>query len=176
MDVQDAQNLCNERQEAFLQALLSGERRRDAYRQVYGADLSNETCDVNSSRLLKIPAVRKRMRELHMIAANRSAIPTVIERQEKLAAMFDNAELTARERLAALDLLNKMTGAYAPQDQRILVATADGSMDAGTRSETVQALLRAEQREELRRRKLLNPHDNASSAVIDVELNTPGKS
>ena len=75
------------------------------------AGYSKDTAAVQANRLLKNVNVKKRIKELADDAARKTIMDTV-ERQEQLTKIARDPAAENRDRVRAMDILNKMDGKY----------------------------------------------------------------
>ena len=75
------------------------------------AGYSKKTAAVQANRLLKNVNVKKRIKELADDAARKTIMDTV-ERQEQLTKIARDPAAENRDRVRAMDILNKMDGKY----------------------------------------------------------------
>ena len=103
--------MVTEKQEIFIRGLLAGKSQAAAYREAYDArGMSDESVYKEASRLAKRAAVQKRLAALRQELED-AAIAGVRERLILLTDII-RGERTAADKLKAVDLMNKMTGAY----------------------------------------------------------------
>ena len=105
--------LSNARKEKFAQCMAMGLSQRKAYREAYESsrDWKDNTVDSRASELYRLPEIRDRVQELKAQAAS-EAVMTIIERKEWLTNLIVNSSDSTKNKLHAVDLLNKMDGAY----------------------------------------------------------------
>ena len=103
--------MLTEKQEAFVRLLLEGQTQAQAYRGAYdAAGMSDESVYKEASRLARRAEVKKRLEALRQELQD-SAIASVRERLILLTDII-RGDRTAADKLKAVDLMNKMTGAY----------------------------------------------------------------
>lgn len=105
--------LSSEKQEKFVRGLASGLSQRVAYREAFPAAKAwkDATVDVKACQLAKDDKVMIRLQELREKATS-SAIMNATQRKEWLTDLIQNNEEETKDRLKALDILNKMDGEY----------------------------------------------------------------
>lgn len=118
------------KQEQFVKNIIDGMSQADAYRNAYpNQRMSDKTIWESASKLLKNPKVSARLQELR----DQLAKPTIMSAQErleyltrvingtekeKIAQIVDGepieveVPISVKNRLSALDLMNKMQGEY----------------------------------------------------------------
>lgn len=101
------------KQEKFVQGLASGLSQRVAYREAFptSKNWKDTTVDVKACELAKDNKVLVRLKELQQLSTS-SAIMTATQRKEWLTELIQNADEETKDRLKALDILNKMDGEY----------------------------------------------------------------
>lgn len=104
--------MLTEKQEKFVQGIISGLNQSDAYRAAYNAEkMSDASIWREASVLMSLPKVTERIKELRDRSAS-GAVMSARERMEWLSELIrSNAETTA-DKLKAVDLINKMSGVY----------------------------------------------------------------
>ena len=117
----------NSRQERYAQNLIQGMSQRDAYRDAFpsAAKWKDATVDVRASELASQPEIQDRLQELKDAAAN----DAIINRQERMIILSDIAtdvEMHPKQRMQAIDILNKMDGDYVKRVE----ATVSGDLTA----------------------------------------------
>lgn len=105
--------LKNARKEKFAQCMAMGLSQRKAYREAFESsrEWKDNTVDSRASELYRLPEIRDRVQELKAQAAS-EAVMTIIERKEWLTNLIVNSSDSTKNKLHAVDLLNKMDGAY----------------------------------------------------------------
>lgn len=105
--------LCNVRHEKFAQGIAGGLSQRKAYRAAFpkSIDWKDETVDKRASELMKNGEILGRLKELSKQASG-EAIMSIKERKEWLTEVILDSEEKTKDRLNALDTLNKMDGVY----------------------------------------------------------------
>jgi hypothetical protein len=105
--------LQNARHEKFAQGIASGLSQRKAYRAAFPNSMKwkDETVDVKASELKKNDKVLVRLEELAQKASS-DAIMDATERKEWLTKIVKSAMEETKDKLKAVDLLNKMDGTY----------------------------------------------------------------
>lgn len=110
----------NDRQLEFARLVATGMAQTEAYRQVYGAGKSAHAAAANSSRLMSNDKVRRKIDELRG-RADESAVLSRQQRLEMLSALASSAAQRDDVSAAckAIDILNRMDGAYAPEEKKL---------------------------------------------------------
>lgn len=105
--------LKNARHEKFAQGIASGMRQRPAYRAAFPSSekWKDATVDKRASELYNTEAINERVRELSAQAST-EAIMTAIQRKEWLSRIIRSDEEMTKDKLKAIDLLNRMEGEY----------------------------------------------------------------
>ena len=105
--------LNNARHEKFAQGLANGLSQRKAYREAFpkSEKWKDETVDARASELKKNSKVLVRLKELGEKASSK-AIMSAVERKEWLTEIIKSNEQDMKDRLKAVDILNRMEGAY----------------------------------------------------------------
>lgn len=105
--------LQNARHEKFAQCIASGLSQRKAYRAAFpnANNWKDTTVDNRASELHKTSEVLGRIKELAEQAASK-AVMSIQERKEWLTQVVKNEDEELKDRLRAVDTLNKMDGAY----------------------------------------------------------------
>ena len=99
------------RQENFCLAYVKLGNATQAYKDAgYSSDKDN-TCAVNSWKLLRNAKIAARIQELQAEVKN-SKMMDIAERREVLANIARDSESTKQDVIKAIDTLNKMDGAY----------------------------------------------------------------
>ena len=100
----------NAKQEAFIQAIVSGLSQRQAYKQVYKVEYDENAIDINASKLFNSTKVQLRYKEL-LEKIEEESIMTAKQRMKWLSDLIRD-ENSNTDKLKAIDILNKMTGEY----------------------------------------------------------------
>ena len=105
--------LKNVRHEKFAQGIANGLSQRKAYRAAFPNSVKwkDETVDVKASELRKNDKVLVRLQELAEKASD-EAIMDAKERKEWLTHIIKSAMEETKDKLKAVDLLNRMDGTY----------------------------------------------------------------
>lgn len=99
----------NEQQEKFcLEFRRHNGNKKEA---AIAAGYSKKSASALASQLLKLPKVQKRIQELAK-DAERKTIISIIERQQVLSQIARDPTKEDRDRIRAIDILNKMDGRY----------------------------------------------------------------
>lgn len=101
------------KQEKFVQGLASGLSQRVAYREAFPASKNwkDTTVDVKACELAKDNKILVRLKELQQLSTSK-AIMTATQRKEWLTDLIKDEAEETKDRLKALDILNKMDGEY----------------------------------------------------------------
>lgn len=101
------------KQEKFVQGLAKGLSQRIAYREAFPASRNwkDSTVDSRACELAKDSKIVGRLKELQDLAT-KETIMSITKRKEWLTECIENEIEETKDRLKALDLLNKMDGAY----------------------------------------------------------------
>ena len=104
----------NVRHEKFVQCIANGYSQRKAYRAAYpnSEKWKDETVDSKASALAKDGKVLARLRELAEKASTK-AVMNATERKAWLTKVIQNPFEETKDKLKAVDLLNKMEGSYS---------------------------------------------------------------
>lgn len=109
-----------DRQLEFARLVAGGMAQSEAYRQVYGAGRCAHAAAANSSRLMRNDKVLRKIDELRG-RADESAVLSRQQRLEMLSALASSA--AQRDDVSAvckaIDILNRMDGAYAPEEKKL---------------------------------------------------------
>lgn len=134
--------LNNVRHEKFAQCIAVGMSQRKAYRTAFPSSekWKDTTVDCRASELCKNSKVLGRIKELAEEASSK-AVMTARERKEWLSALIRNKDEATRERLKAVDLLNKMEGDYI---ERVLLDGQVNNPMAGLTTEELKKLINDE--------------------------------
>ena len=110
--------LSNVRHEKFAQGLASGMSQRNAYRAAFpnSARWKDATVDSKASVLAKDDKILERLKELADLATSK-AVMTAIERKEWLSSVIRNEAEETKDKLKAVDILNRMEGEYIEKVQ-----------------------------------------------------------
>lgn len=105
--------LNNARHETFAQGVAAGSSKTDAYKAAYprAESWKDQTVYNKASLLAKRPDVIERVQELQQQATSATVL-TIAQRKEWLSELVLKEEEATPNRLKAVDLLNKMDGAY----------------------------------------------------------------
>jgi len=105
-----------EKQEKFIRQLLEGQSQAQAYRNAYdAAGMSDDSVYKEAARLMRKAEIRKRLAELRKELED-AAIAGARERLEFLTQVI-RGERPVTDKLKAVDLMNKMTGAYSQKPE-----------------------------------------------------------
>ena len=104
--------MLTEKQEKFVQGIISGLNQADAYRNAYNASkMSDNAIYREASLLMSTPKVAQRIKELRDQSAS-GAVMSARERMEWLSDLIRSENETTTDKLKAVDLINKMSGEY----------------------------------------------------------------
>lgn len=103
----------NARHEKFVQCLVNGMSQRKAYRAAFPQSerWKDETVDSKASVLYKTDKVLERFKELAEESTH-EAIMNATERKIWLTQVIKSEEEYTKDKLKAVDMLNKMDGSY----------------------------------------------------------------
>lgn len=110
--------LKNARREKFAQGLAAGLSQRNAYREAFpnSQKWKDRTVDSRASELYLTSEILGRLKELAAQSTSK-AVMTAKERKEWLSALVYNKEADTKDKLKAIDLLNRMEGEYIEKVQ-----------------------------------------------------------
>lgn len=110
--------LANARYEKFAQGIACGLSQRKAYIEAFpnAAKWKDTTVDPKASNLANDSKVSARIAELQREASS-AAIMTAVQRKEWLSQIIQSATEETRDKLRAVDILNKMDGEYIDKVQ-----------------------------------------------------------
>lgn len=105
--------LNNARHEKFAQCIANGMSQRKAYRAAFPSaeKWKDATVDSRASELNKNSKVLGRLKELAGETTSK-AVMTARERKEWLTALVKDKEAYTKDKLKAIDILNRMEGEY----------------------------------------------------------------
>ena len=105
--------LKNAKHEKFVQGLISGLSQRKAYREAFPTSKKwkDNTVDSRASELAKDSEILGRLKELQQLSAS-EAVMSATKRKEWLTDLINDEDEETKDRLKALDILNKMDGEY----------------------------------------------------------------
>ena len=108
----------NVRHEKFAQCLAEGMSQRNAYRVAFpnSQKWKDETVDSKASVLAKNDKVLERLHELAERATSK-AVMNATQRKEWLTSIIKNQTEETKDRLRAVDILNRMEGEYIEKVQ-----------------------------------------------------------
>lgn len=113
--------LKNPRHEAFAQALFAGKSQRTAYRSAFPSSekWTDGTVDSKACELAKNDKIVDRLQELQDAAAS----PLILDRQGRMIILTQMAldeNMFPKNRMKAIDLLNKMDNQYTTKIEATL--------------------------------------------------------
>ena len=110
--------LSNIRHEKFAQGIASGMSQRNAYRAAFPNSVKwkDETVDPKASNLAKTDKVLARVKELAAEASSK-AIMNATQRKEWLTSIIQSEIEENKDKLKAVDILNRMDGEYIDKVQ-----------------------------------------------------------
>lgn len=110
--------LKNVRHEKFAQGLASGMSQRNAYRVAFpnSKRWKDETVDSKASVLAKNEKVLERLRELAEQSTS-EAVMNATQRKEWLTSIIRSEAEETKDKLKAVDILNRMEGEYVDKVQ-----------------------------------------------------------
>ena len=105
--------LKNAKQEKFVQGLICGLSQRKAYREAFptARKWKDNTVDSRASELAKNSEILGRLKELQQKSAS-EAVMSATKRKEWLTDLINDESEETKDRLKAVDILNKMDGEY----------------------------------------------------------------
>lgn len=105
--------LDNARHEIFAQGIASGLSQRAAYRAAFpkAEKWKDKTVDNRACELYNSGEILGRVQEIQQ-AASKSTIMDIIERKETLTEIARCKREKTKDRISAIDILNRMEGAY----------------------------------------------------------------
>lgn len=126
--------LKNQRHEKFAQCLANGISQRKAYRAAYpkSEKWKDKTVDSKASVLAKNDKVLERLLELAKESSSK-AVMNARERKEWLTSVVTSGDEEMRDRLKAIDILNRMDGEYVENVQ--MSGTINNPMEGLTTDE-----------------------------------------
>lgn len=123
-----------DKQRAYSRHRAEGKSQIESYILAgYSDNQSMESRRQNASHLEKIEAVRENIERLQALA-DAGAVMSTEQRKSALYEIYSDATNSTRDRLKALDLLNRMEGDYI--DRKEISATVQGL----TRSDRLEAM------------------------------------
>jgi hypothetical protein len=131
--------LNNVRHEKFAQGLASGMSQRNAYRAAFPKSnrWKDETVDPKASALAKTDKVMARLKELAAQATS-EAVMNAKQRKEWLTSIIRSEAEETKDKLKAVDILNRMDGEYVDKVQ--LAGQVNNPM-AGLTTEELKKLI-----------------------------------
>lgn len=138
-----------EKQRAFARYVFEGMSQREAYRKAFsGRKLTDASCDVMASRLLKNVKVQGYLAELNGKAESESVLtkkqrmewlskvvltpPNEVDGESELCQEMVTSEFGVKcrmpDKLRAVQELNKMDGAYTPEEIKVTTELSFGSL------------------------------------------------
>lgn len=144
-----------EKQRSFARFYVEGFSQREAYRKAYGCkDSKISTCDVNASRLLRNAKVIEYVAELREKAESAAVLnrrkrmiylsrvvttaPDDVDGNSDLCQELVTGEFGIRcrmpDKLRAIQELNRMDGAYAPEEVKVESELSFGALLKGLKS------------------------------------------
>lgn len=115
----------NLRQEKFCQLISEGTiSATEAYKQVYGENLSDNSAAASASKLLKNHKIFMRIRELRDQAAS-VKIKTVAQTKALLSDLLDDPDTAGGTKVAAARLLLQSEGALKPENAQTVNLYSD---------------------------------------------------
>lgn len=128
--------LANAQYERYAQEIARGISQADAYRAAYpkSARWKDKTVYNHASEMRRIPEVDERIKELQAEAAS-AAVMDRQERLETLTTIARDEHMHPKQRMQAIDLINKMDAVYV---QRVEANVHGDLSDAAAK---VQAIL-----------------------------------
>lgn len=103
--------MLNTKQELFIQNIISGMTQRQAYKEAYKAKYTDKAIDEKACVLFNSEKVQERYREL-LAKLEEKAVMTAFEKRRILRDMAYDSDVSAADRIKAIDTDNKMAGEY----------------------------------------------------------------
>lgn len=127
--------LANAQYERYAQEIARGISQADAYRAAYpkSARWKDKTVYNHASDMRRIPEVDERIKELQAEAAA-AAVMDRQERLETLTAIARDEHMHPKQRMQAIDLINKMDAVYV---QRVDASVHGDLSDAAAKVEAI---------------------------------------
>lgn len=123
-----------DKQRKFVQARAAGKSQIESYAAAgYSLGSSDNGNRTNATKLEKIKAIQENIEYLHRVARETALLDTEA-RQAALLDIYYNNTTSTKDKLKAIDLLNRMAGDYI--DKKEINATIQGL----TRSDRLQAM------------------------------------
>lgn len=123
-----------DKQRKFVQARAAGKSQIESYAEAgYSLGASDNGNRTNATKLEKIKAIQENIEYLHRIARDTSLLDTEARQAALLDIYYDNTTST-KDKLKAIDLLNRMAGDYI--DKKEINANITGL----TRSDRLEAM------------------------------------
>lgn len=144
-----AKGKLTEKQRAFTRFYAVGDSQREAYRKAYGGKrLKESTCDANASKLLRNTKVQEYLAELRKKAESDAVLsrqkrmewlsrvvttaPDKVDGQSDVCQEMVTSEFGIKcrlpDKIRAVQELNKMDGAYAPEEVKVTTELSFGSL------------------------------------------------
>lgn len=132
--------LDNARHEKFAQGLASGLSQRKAYRAAFprSENWKDSTVDKRASELYAKGEVLGRLRELGQQSTT-EAVMSISKRKEWLTSIMQSDVEETKDKLKAVDILNRMDGAYI--DKLEVKGQVNSNPFAGMSTEDLKALV-----------------------------------
>ena len=131
--------LKSEKQEQFARGVANGLSQRAAYRAAYPTSVKwqDTTVDVKASQLAANDKVLIRIQELREMATSK-AVMSATKRKEWLTELILNEDEETKDRLKAMDILNRMDGEYT---EKVDLNAKVNNPFAGLKTEDLQKLV-----------------------------------
>ena len=131
--------LKSEKQEQFARGIAKGLSQRVAYREAYPTSekWKDSVVDVKASQLAANDKVLLRIQELREMATSK-AVMSATKRKEWLTELILNDEEETKDRLKAMDILNRMEGEYT---EKVDVNAKVNNPFSGLKTEDLQKLV-----------------------------------
>lgn len=131
--------LSNVRWEKYAQGIASGLSQRNAYRAAFPSSLNwkDETVDSKASALAKDDKILARVKELAQEATSK-AVMTARQRKEWLTNVILSKYEETKDKLKAVDILNRMDGEYT---EKLEVGGQINNPMAGLTTEELKKLI-----------------------------------
>lgn len=127
------QNKLTSKQEVFVAAVVAGKTHRDAYLEAYPGSAKwkkIQAVDAAAYKLVQKGHIREKIDDLNS-KIDRRSIATREDRMEFLTDTFQDEELSIRDRMRAVEILNRMSGDNITTNinQNITAGPLDGLSD-----------------------------------------------
>lgn len=103
--------LDNAKHEKMVQLKIKGYSQRQAYKEVYDNNMTDEQIDIEASKIFNSPKVSLRYKELMQELEDKS-IMSAKDRMKWLTNLINGEDGYISDKLKSIDILNKMSGEY----------------------------------------------------------------